>query len=100
VNGGDITSTTTLNVNASGTSSTSIGNGTGIVTITGGGIVLNTSLLQRTAAGTTSYNLVDGANTTLALINTGAGVANFSVDGSITTAGNLAVNGGTVSSTA
>jgi hypothetical protein len=38
-------------------------------------------LLQRTAAGTYTINLIDGSNTTLALTNSGAGAANLSVDG-------------------
>lgn len=46
-----------------------------------GTIVLGASSLQRTASGTTSINLVDGANTLLNVTNSGAGTASINTDG-------------------
>src|SRR5690606_28621021 len=77
-----------------GTGVTSLGNSTGTTTITGSSIILNSGTLSRTAAGTTNFDLVNAANTTLALINSGAGVANLTVDGAGTFAGLLTANGG------
>ncbi len=74
-----------------------------------GTIVLGASTLSRTAAGTTTINLVDSSNTLLSVTNTGAGSASINVDGgyqvggtpgsSVTCAGgqflqNQVVNGG------
>ena len=50
--------------------------------------------IQRTAAGTTTIDLNDAANTTLAITNAGAGTASVTIDG------NLAVNGGSLTSSA
>lgn len=97
VNGGDITSSAgTLNINTTGTGNTTIGNGSGITTLNGIGVAFNTSLLSRLAAGTLTFNLNDAANTTLALTNTGTGVANLTVDGSGTFAANLTVDTSTL----
>jgi hypothetical protein len=50
----------------------------------GSGLIeLGANKLSRTAVGTTTIDLVDASNTTLALTNSGAGNANFSVDGSV-----------------
>ncbi|MCB9821307.1 hypothetical protein H6798_02115 [Candidatus Nomurabacteria bacterium] len=87
---GNSASTTTVlgttTINTTGTATTGIGNSGAVLTLSGSSILLNSATLQRTAAGTTSLDLVDGANTTLALINSGAGAANLTVDGSITVA--------------
>ena len=82
-------------INTTGTAATSIGNSGAITTLSGSSILLNSATLQRTSAGTTSFDLVDGANTTLALQNSGAGVLNLTVDGSATVGTNLTVSGGT-----
>lgn len=97
VNGGDITSSAgTLNINTTGTGNTTIGTGSGVTTLNGLGVALNTSLLTRLAAGTLTLNLNDAANTTFAIANTGTGVANLTVDGSSTIAGNLTVDSNTL----
>ena len=87
---GNSASTTTVlgttTINTTGTATTGIGNSGAVLTLSGSSILLNSGTLQRTAAGTTNLDLVDGANTTFALINSGAGVANLTVDGSITVA--------------
>jgi hypothetical protein len=81
--------------------------GVGAVTLSSGGagnltldsasntliIAATDTTLQRTAAGTYTIDLVDGSDTTLALTNSGAGVANLTLDGDV------AVNGGNITST-
>ena len=70
--------------------------GANALTLTSGSgtIVLGANTLSRTAVGTTTVNLVDAANTTFALTNTGTGVANLSVDGGATIGANLSVSAG------
>ncbi len=93
INGG-LTVLGATTINTTGTATTSIGNSGATTTITASSLLLNTATVSRTAAGTTSIDLVDGANTTLALLNSGAGVANLTVDGAVTTSGLLTTNGG------
>jgi hypothetical protein len=54
-----------------------------------GNIILGSGTVQRTAAGTTTFNLIDGSNTTFAFTNTGAGNANVTADGTITASGRI-----------
>jgi hypothetical protein len=61
---------------------------------TAGTLNLDSATWQRTAAGTTALNLSNAANTTLALQNSGAGVANLTTDGAITAATGLTVSAG------
>jgi hypothetical protein len=60
--------------------------GSGDLTLTSasGNLIVGASTLQRVAAGTTTLDLKDGSNTTLAVTNSGAGVANLSTDGTLT----------------
>jgi hypothetical protein len=50
----------------------------------GGTVATNAGELQRTASGTFTVDLNDGSNTTLAVQNSGTGVANLTVDGGVT----------------
>ncbi len=50
------------------------------------GIASSDTSLQRVAAGAFSFNLSDGANTTLNITNSGAGLAGLSVEGSLSAA--------------
>jgi fibronectin-binding autotransporter adhesin len=59
-----------------------------------GTIVLGASTLQRTATGTTTINLNDTANTTLAITNSGTGVASLTVEGGATLGANLNITAG------
>lgn len=111
---GNTSPATALDVTGIGTFSggTIIGAGTsytgaGAVTLSSGGsagltidsasaiitIASNDTTLARTAAGTYTIDLIDGANTTLALTNSGAGVGNFTADGSLTGVGVNATTG-------
>jgi fibronectin-binding autotransporter adhesin len=92
--------------------------GAGAVTLSSGGagdlaldsasnvLIMSDATWRRVAAGTTTLELNDAANTTLSLTNTnGVGVANFSVEGTVTATGfsgsgaNLtALNGSNISS--
>jgi hypothetical protein len=56
-------------------------------TTTGGTIATNAGTLQRIASGTFTVDLKDSSNTALAVVNSGTGVANFTVDGNITDSG-------------
>jgi hypothetical protein len=71
--------------------------GSGDLTLTtaSGTLVTNASTIQRTAAGTTNLDLKDGSNTTLAITNSGVGVANLSLDGAATLQGANALTLGT-----
>ena len=40
-----------------------------------GTVLINANTLSRTASGTTTFDLIDAVNTTLALTNSGAGAA-------------------------
>lgn len=94
----------TGNINVSGTITSGAINGitigstisgTGTLTVASGGsgnLVLDSAsntiqlaatdtMIQRTAGGTTTINLVDGANTLLSITNSGAGTASINVDG-------------------
>jgi fibronectin-binding autotransporter adhesin len=96
--GGTCGAITTNSAVAFGTSVTSpIYTGAGSVTLSSGGasdlaldsasnvLVLSDSTLRRVAAGTTTLELSDTANTTFAITNTnGTGVANLTVEGSVT----------------
>ena len=56
-------------------------------------IAATDTTLQRTAAGAYTIDLVDGADTTLALTNTGAGLVGMTIEGSLSTGGGtLAIN--------
>jgi fibronectin-binding autotransporter adhesin len=71
-----------------------IGASTTTIQAGSGGLVLGSSLLSRTAAGTTTLDLINGSDTTFALTNSGAGNANLTVDGTITATGLLTANNG------
>jgi hypothetical protein len=54
-------------------------------------IAATDTTLQRTASGTFNIDLINGSNTTLSLINSGAAAANLNVDGSIVASDDLSV---------
>ncbi len=85
-------------INIAGATANAVNIGrTGInTTITGTTLVLGTATVQRTAAGSTTFDFVDGANTTLNITNSnGTGVANVTVEGTLT-ANSLAGTGGSI----
>ena len=92
--GGGLTATGTTNINATGSAATVIGNTNATLTLNGSSVVLGTASVTRTAAGTTTLDLIDGASTTLAVTNSGAGVANLNVDGRGTFGTGLTVTAG------
>lgn len=59
--------------------------GAGIITLSPQSILLggSTNLIQRSASGTTTIDLVNASTTTLAITNSGAGAANVTADGTI-----------------
>jgi hypothetical protein len=97
--GGTCNSLNTINNPSFSTSVTSPSfTGAGAVTVSSGGssdltldsasniiqIAASDTTLQHIAAGTYTLDVKDAANTTFALANSGAGVANFTADGSVT----------------
>jgi hypothetical protein len=75
---------------ASGTAQTvTIGstNASSALTLQGNSITVNSATIQRTAAGTTTFNLIDSSNTLLSITNSGAGTASLNVDGGYQVAG-------------
>lgn len=97
------TATNTINglvINAGALSSVASITGSGGLTIASGGsgdltldsasnvLVFSDATLRRTAAGTTTFDLVDGGTTVMAFTNSGAGVLNLSVDGTFLGNGN------------
>jgi hypothetical protein len=83
--GADITGDVTINT--TGTATTTIGNIDAVLGLYASELELNTSTITRTAEGTLTLDLIDAADTTLALTNSGAGVAHLTIDGSLTVAG-------------
>jgi hypothetical protein len=73
--GTGITATAGLTITST-TNTLTLDSGNNILTLAAGD-----TTLQRTAAGTYTFDLVDGSNTTLALTNSGAGTAGLRVDG-------------------
>jgi hypothetical protein len=93
-NSGGITETGSItgvgtNITASGALTVASTGGSSYLTLTSGSgtIVLGASTLSRTAIGTTTLDLIDGSDTTFAINNGGAGLANLTVEGSVTATG-------------
>lgn len=93
--------TAVLNIGNTNATSLVLGNANTAVSLNGTGLTLGAGLstISRTAVGTTTFNLIDTANTTLAFTNSGAGNLNLSADGTITAGNGLTVsaNGASVS---
>jgi hypothetical protein len=85
LNGGDITGLGN-NLTASGGLLISTGAGTSLTLDSGNDVlILNDAILQRTAAGTTTLELTDSADTLLSILNgDGSAEANLQVEGSVT----------------
>jgi len=83
--------TGTITLGATTQSGLTLGRSGALTTIAGSSILLNSATWQRTAVGTTNLDLVDGSNTTLSLINSGAGNLNLTVDGGVTVSAGLSV---------
>lgn len=73
--GTDITANGALTISTTGSNNLTLSSN--------GLIILGSNTLSRTASGTTTIDLVDGSNTLLSLTNSGAGNANFGVDGTV-----------------
>ncbi len=93
--------TALINIGNTNATSLVLGNASTTTTLNGTGLTLGAGLntITRTAAGTTTFNLVDTANTTFAFTNTGAGNLNLTADGTITAGSGLTVsaNGASIS---
>jgi hypothetical protein len=75
--GPNISSVNGLTISSGGGGNLSLESSSGL-------IILNANTLRRTASGTTTIDLFDGADTTLAITNSGAGSANLNVEGLVT----------------
>lgn len=93
--------TAVINIGNTNATSLVLGNANTSTSLNGTGLTLGSGLntITRTAAGTTTFNLVDAANTTVAFTNSGAGNLNLSADGTITAGSGLTVsaNGASIS---